>query len=66
MSVQSFVLCRSSRELSNDYLLEKSASIQPRTSPPKIGLPRIPGYCVLVVIRILGYLGDLYAESGQT
>ena len=30
-------MCRSRRELSNEYLLAKSASIQPRTSPSKFG-----------------------------
>ena len=30
-------MCRSRRELSNAYLLAKSASIQPRTSPSKLG-----------------------------
>ena len=29
--------CRYRQELSNEYLLEKSASIQPRKSPPKCG-----------------------------
>ena len=31
--------CRSRQDLSNEYLLAKSASIQPRTSPRKFGLP---------------------------
>ena len=30
-------MCRSRRELSNEYLLAKSASIQPRTSLSKFG-----------------------------
>ena len=36
-TMQRSALCRSRRELSNEYLLAKSASIQPRTSPSKFG-----------------------------
>ena len=39
-AVQKSALCRSRRELSNDYLLANLASIQPRTSPVKFAASR--------------------------